>query len=164
MTSDLEKLHVLQCKRKQYNVLAECLAQWGCYLLWSVSTVLGNTINKLEFNCRTHLAALCLACQEVKWEEDPHLSLVYDHTLFAWTKRQVEVSYLNSFIFVTILKLNQEQPHYNLDRSSFETQFSSLIGLWPSFPILEGHKKISIVPKFWSSLVSNFTTTFHRII
>lgn len=31
MPSDLEKIHVLQCKRKQYNVLVEHLAQWGCY-------------------------------------------------------------------------------------------------------------------------------------
>lgn len=29
------------------------------------------------------------------------------------------MSYLNSFIFVTILKLNQEQPYYNFDGNSF---------------------------------------------
>lgn len=84
MSSDLERLHVLQCKRKQYNVLAEHLAQWGCYLLRPVSTALGNMINKLDFNCRTHVATQCLVCQGMKWKEDPHLpSLVYDHTLFA---------------------------------------------------------------------------------
>ena len=63
MSRDLERLHVLQCTRKQYIVLAEHLTQWGCYLSWSMSTALGNTIKKLELNCRTHVAMHCLACQ-----------------------------------------------------------------------------------------------------
>lgn len=47
-------------------MLVEHLAQRGCHLLWSVSTALGNMINKLEFNSRTHVTAFCLACHGLK--------------------------------------------------------------------------------------------------
>lgn len=132
------------------------LGQLGCHLLWSVSTALGNMINKLEFSYRTHVTAFCLARHGLKQEEDAHLSLVYDNTLFAWTKREVEVSYLNSFILVKILKLNQEQPYYNFDGNSFAAIFFTC-----RIMNVSSHsgktKKIQILIKFCIKLYHSFS-------
>lgn len=47
-------------------MLVEHLAQRGYHLLWSVSSALGNMINKLEINCSTRVATFCLVCHGLK--------------------------------------------------------------------------------------------------